>query len=183
MAKLILINGAIASGKTTLAKAYAELNPMTLVLDIDSIWFKISGWRDNWDKSSKLAKEVSYAMAGQYLQSGNDVVIPQIISKPGIIENLQQLTKDTSADYVEIYIDLSLEVALSRYIERNGDGMPDGYYPDPNATDKSRAEKQKDRYEKMIKLLESRDYTPIYFRPTANDVLGDAKRLDNILNN
>ena len=77
--KLIVINGPLGIGKSTLAKRYAEEHPLTLVLDIDDVWAMLSHWREEKEKSAPLSKKMAIEMARVNLEAGHDVVIPQIL--------------------------------------------------------------------------------------------------------
>lgn len=44
MARLVLINGAPASGKSTLAQMYVDEHPLTLALDIDVVRAMLGRW-------------------------------------------------------------------------------------------------------------------------------------------
>jgi chloramphenicol 3-O-phosphotransferase len=41
---LVLLNGAPSTGKSTLARLYAERHPLTLALDLDLLRAMLGGW-------------------------------------------------------------------------------------------------------------------------------------------
>ena len=181
MAKLILVNGPLGSGKSTLAKEYAQLNPMTLVLDIDELWFKISHWRDNWDASSKLAKELAADMVAKYLSSNNDVVVPQIIQNEHLYALLKEACDRSNGVLIEIFLDIPLDSALDGYLERmSKQEYPDGYKPDETKSIEEKVVKFKSTYENMIESLNNRDGV-IKFTPKLGNAADDAKKINQLV--
>jgi predicted kinase len=55
MPRLVLINGAPSSGKSTLAKRYVEDHPLTLALDIDVVRAMQGRWLDEPVEAGILA--------------------------------------------------------------------------------------------------------------------------------
>jgi len=151
MSKLIVLNGPLGSGKSTLARAYAEKHPMTLALDIDEVWFMISDWRNNWEQSAPLAKEMGVSMARIHLSAGYDVVIPQVILDDELRSRFKTLANETNAQLFEILIDLSKEEALQRYRKRlQQKQYPQGYKPDLSDTPEGKEKLFLERYDKMV---------------------------------
>lgn len=131
MAKLIVLNGPLGIGKTTLAKKYADNYPLTLSLDIDELRTWISHWRDYADASAYLSKNMAMEMARTSLQAGHDVVISQICRKPELLENLEEVSVASNSRFYEILLWDTKENATRRFIERGErSGKPGGFNPD-----------------------------------------------------
>ena len=47
MARLVLINGLPSTGKSTLARLYADRHPLTLALDLDVLRGMLGRWLDH----------------------------------------------------------------------------------------------------------------------------------------
>ena len=128
--KLIIINGPLGSGKTTLARAYADDHPLTLRLDIDNIWALISGRRDEPQATTALAKNMANAMAEIHLQAAHDVVVPQFYFDIEQYIEWEDLAKKCNAELYEVYLEISKKDSIDRYIKRGqAAGNPDGFRP------------------------------------------------------
>ena len=157
MTRLILLNGPLGSGKSTLAKNYAELKPMTLNLDIDKVWFMISGWRENWEESASLAKEMGLAIAKIHLEARHDVIVPQVILNANLLERFESLAKQTNSKFCHILINLDKDEALDRYRTRNQQkDKPDGYVPETKHTEEEIEAKFLERFERMNEVVKTR---------------------------
>jgi len=55
--KLLVLNGPLGIGKSTLAARYSHDHPLTLNLDIDTVWAMLSHWRE--EKAATLPKYYS----------------------------------------------------------------------------------------------------------------------------
>ena len=177
MPKLVILNGPLGSGKSTLAKEYAKLHPMTLVLDIDRIWFMMSAWRDNWETSLPLAKEMGLEMARIHLKAGYDVIAPIVILDEKLISDLMQMSEELGADFNEALIDIDQEEAIKRYFARKG--SPEGYEAGKESEEEKR-QKFIERYDRMNRLAGMRKNV-LKLKNTYGDIEGDCKKLDSLL--
>lgn len=102
MGRLILINGAPATGKSTLARRYADEHPLTLVLDIDRVRSMLGRWPEAPVEAGKLARALALEMARVHLTAGHDVLVPQLLGQLPYVEELDRLARETRTHFVEI---------------------------------------------------------------------------------
>lgn len=102
--KLVLLNGPPGSGKSTLARRYADAHPPTLALDVDRVRAMIGGWRTEPGQAGLLAREIALAAARTHLSAGHDVVVPQLLARPGFAERLEALAHQAGASFHEIVL-------------------------------------------------------------------------------
>jgi predicted kinase len=115
--RLIVLNGPPGCGKSTLARMYADDHPLALDLDIDRIRALIGRWPDQ-PSAGLLARRIALAAARVHLAAGHDVVIPQFLGRPGFLEQLEQLARETGTEFHEIVLMDTRENALRRFTER-----------------------------------------------------------------
>lgn len=119
MARLILLNGAPASGKSSLARRFAEDHPFCLVLDIDDVRGMLGRWADDPEQSGLAARALATAMARTHLATGRDVVVPQLLGRVEFIDELQSLAADGLADWYEAVLTASPDTLLERLAHRS----------------------------------------------------------------
>ncbi len=117
MAQLIVLNGLPGSGKSTLARRYVDEHPLALCLDIDVVRGLLGRWRDDPDAAGQLA----LAMARVALGEGGDVIVPQFVGRPGLLEHLEALAAEQAARFVEVALVEDLEQATARLARRGTD--------------------------------------------------------------
>ena len=155
--KLIILNGPLGIGKSTLAKRYGEDHPMTLVLDIDEVWSMLSNWREEKEVSAPLSKKMALEMARIALTAGHDVIVPQIIQTSELAESLEKLSKECGAHYYEILLIVDEEESIRRYIERGKrDGNPTGFRVGGIIDTSGREVKLAEMYDNMIEVSSER---------------------------
>ena len=116
--KLILLNGPPGSGKSTLARRYTADHPPALALDIDHLRAMIGGWRATPGAAGLLARDLAVAAARTHLTAGHDVVVPQLLARPGFAERLEALARECGASFHEVVLLPGREVARRRFAER-----------------------------------------------------------------
>lgn len=158
--KLIILNGALGVGKSTLSEKYAEAHPLTLKLDIDEIRRWISNFREEKDISGPLSKKIANEMARVHLQAGYDVVISQIFIHEEPLENLEKVARECGADFYEFLISISREDSIRRFIERGkAQGYVDGFSPTGLVTLGGKEKKLIQMYDDMMALISKRPNT------------------------
>lgn len=116
--KLILLNGPPGSGKSTLARRYADDHPPALALDVDHIRSMIGGRRASPGEAGLLARDIAVAAARTHLGAGHDVVVPQLVARPGFPERLAALANECGARFHEVVLLPGREVARRRFAAR-----------------------------------------------------------------
>jgi predicted kinase len=116
--KLILLNGFAGAGKTTIARKYIENHPLALVIEGDEIIVNIGQWLENEEEARKLVFELVKAMVRTYLQSGNDVVLPYLVTNARHADEFETLAAECSADFYEILLHSDRPEAIARLLKR-----------------------------------------------------------------
>ncbi|KDN18272.1 AAA family ATPase [Amycolatopsis rifamycinica] len=116
--KLILLNGPPGSGKSTLARRYAEDHPPALALDVDRIRAMLGGWRTSPGEAGLLARDIAAAAARTHLAAGHDVVVPQLVARPGFAERLEAVASECGASFHEVVLLPGREVVRRRFAAR-----------------------------------------------------------------
>ena len=114
---LLLINGPPAIGKSTLARCWADDHPLSLVVDIDELRVRMGRW-DSHPESKRLARSLGVALVRSHLQSGHDVVVPQLLGLTDFIEVLEGVAVDEGAEFVEVFLRAPIEVVRARLARR-----------------------------------------------------------------
>src|SRR5262249_8345241 len=118
MARLILLNGPPACGKSTLACRYADDHPLALNLDIDQVRSLIGGWRDDPHNAGLAARAIALSAARTHLTAGHEVIVPQLLARLTFVEQLEHLAGEVGASFHEIVLRDSKENMLRRFAAR-----------------------------------------------------------------
>lgn len=121
MSRLILINGAPGSGKSTVAHAIAQDRSMTLALEIDTIKHSLGRWDEDPQASGLHARRLGVVLAGEHLGAGFDVVIGQYLARTAFIEQLEKLADQQAAEFHELVLELDTAALARRLAGRAGD--------------------------------------------------------------
>ncbi len=115
---LIVLNGPPAAGKSTLARKYCADHPLALALDIDGIRHVLGRWRDHPAEAGLAARAIAVAAARVHLTAGYDVVVPQLLAKPGFLSDLAAAAAGSGAQFVEVMVGVERDQSLQRYSDR-----------------------------------------------------------------
>jgi predicted kinase len=115
------MNGPPGIGKSTLSALYAERNPGTLNLDVDTLHHLIGGWQDEETDTWPLVWSLVRAMAATHLDSGRDVVLPQYFAKVDEIAEFEKLAREHGAAFREVVLVDDREAAIERFLTRARD--------------------------------------------------------------
>lgn len=158
MPDLVLINGAPASGKSTLARLLGLDRDLTLVLDIDTIRGLLTRWEDDPTTAGQAARQLALSMCRTHLSAGNDVVVPQFLQREEFILELASVASDTGARFLELCLVNSPESASAMFAARASSDEPNHraaqlLQESPGADPVSRL------YETLIDLVSARPQT------------------------
>ncbi|RPF21834.1 AAA family ATPase [Myceligenerans xiligouense] len=118
MPRLILLNGAPGTGKSTLAELLAQDQVLTLALDVDGIKHSLGGWSEDAQASGLRARRLALAMAREQLRSGHDVVVGQYLARTDFIDSLEALAEECGATFVECLLELDAPTLARRLADR-----------------------------------------------------------------
>jgi predicted kinase len=115
---LVLLNGAPGVGKSTLARRWVSDHPPAFCLDVDGVRRLIGGWREHEAQSGAMARAMALAMARVHLGDGHDVVVPQLLVRPELADDLEALALETGASFTEVLLTDSRAALLQRFAAR-----------------------------------------------------------------
>jgi predicted kinase len=84
----ILLNGAMGSGKSTIAELLADKLEKTAVLEIEDIRRLVTGSEDNL-----LAWKIIYRMCNEYFKNGVSVLLKQTVASQDLVSKFLRLAK------------------------------------------------------------------------------------------
>jgi predicted kinase len=121
--KLILLNGPVGVGKSTIAERYIKDHPLALALNGDEIMVMIGGWLEREAEARKLLFELSKSMIATHLASGHSVIAPYIVTDPNHAAAFEQIATENKARFYEIALMApTKEEAIARAHERGSWG-------------------------------------------------------------
>ena len=118
---LIHLNGPPGIGKSTLAALWAARHPRTLDLDLDQLHPLVGGWEDPEQDTHSLVRPLGKAVAATHLAGGNDVVLPQNITRLSEVEAFEAIAHAQGADFAEVVLLDDRAAALARFDARTDD--------------------------------------------------------------
>jgi predicted kinase len=118
MADLLFLTGAPGSGKSTLARRLVDDRPLSLLLDIDTLRGQLGAWRADPGAAGLAARLIAREMARVHLGAGHDVVVPQFVARPELIDQLREVALSAGARFVLAVLVSSPEEAAARFAAR-----------------------------------------------------------------
>jgi len=103
-AKLILLNGFNASGKTTIAQKYISDHSLAFSLEADALVDNIGDWTNHREEVQELSFALTAVLIRTYLPSGHDVVLPYIVTILEEVETFEAIANECGADFYEIVL-------------------------------------------------------------------------------
>jgi predicted kinase len=114
-ARLIHLNGPPGIGKSTLAAVWADRNPGTLNLDVDTLHRLVGGWQDEEIDTWPVVWFLARAMAATHL---DDVILPQYQATADEIAGIATLAREHGAAFREVVLLDDREAAIGRFHDR-----------------------------------------------------------------
>ncbi|CAN5518149.1 hypothetical protein BH24ACT11_BH24ACT11_02050 [soil metagenome] len=103
MPTLVHLNGPSGAGKSQpLPNGYVDEHPGVLNLATDLVVALIGGWRDDLWGTLAPPRRIAIAMAEAHLSSGNDVVMPQLVTSLDEAQSFEDAAARVDADCLEI---------------------------------------------------------------------------------
>jgi predicted kinase len=117
IARLILVNGPPASGKSTLARRYVDDHDGAALVEVDVLRMTLPNWEK--DEATRLAAaELARVVIAEHLGAGRDVVMAQYFGRLGYIVLLDDVAREHGATFVEVILSTGAAVAIDRFRAR-----------------------------------------------------------------
>jgi predicted kinase len=137
IARLILVNGPPASGKSTLARRFVDDHDRSALVEFDAMRMSLPNWEG--DEATRLvARELAGAATAEHLTAGRDVVMPQYFGRLGFIVVLEGIAREHEANFVEVILSIDPSLAIDRFRARRramaerGERHPEREIADPD---------------------------------------------------
>ena len=117
----MLLNGPPGVGKSTVSAGLIERRALALNVDIDELRMRLGGWRDH-PEAKAVARSLGFGLAKNHLDAGHDVVMPQLLCRFEVIDQLSFLATSSGAAFVEVVLVAPVEEILRRLTA--GDDSP-----------------------------------------------------------
>ncbi len=118
MPRLILINGAPGTGKSTIAHRLAQDRPLDLALDLDVLKHSLGQWDADMTAAGYHARLLALAVIARQLDSGHDVYVGQFLAKTEFIDQLQGAAQRHNATFVEVILTADAVTLQRRLAQR-----------------------------------------------------------------
>lgn len=130
-----MLNGPPASGKSTLARRYAEDHPLALVVDVDVVRSWLGRWTEHPPAAGRAARALTTAMVRTHLASGHDVVVAQLYGRTDHLDELAAVAREAGADHHEVVLTASPDDTVTRYRSRTTGSTIDVHGPSASDAD------------------------------------------------
>ena len=166
MARLIVLNGPPAVGKSTLAQRYLDDHPLTLNLDLDRLRRFVGGWRAEPLTAFELIRDIGLAATATHLRAGHDVVVPQYLGRVEYLQRLTALAGEVGADYREFVLLESKDRILARFAARTADAADQTHLDAQQLLDAAGGTPQLEAmYDRMLLLMTERPQAQLLAAP------------------
>ncbi len=114
---MILIEGPMGSGKTTIGRLLHKELPRTAILSTDAIKFFISDF-ERGERDNAIATAVLIAMCKEYVKHGINILLPQGFWKKEYMEPYIAFAKENNMEVFIYQLEASRETLLERIANR-----------------------------------------------------------------
>lgn len=121
VARLILVNGPPASGKSTIAARFVSGHRLALNLDVDVVRGMLGAWIEMPSDAGVAARRLAIAMTAAHLAGGHDVVVPQFLARVDFILELEAVARAAGAQFVETALIVSRADTLRAFVARSAE--------------------------------------------------------------
>ena len=118
MPRLILINGAPGTGKSTIAHRLAQDRRLALALDLDVLKHSLGQWDADMTAAGYHARLLALAVIATQLDSGHDVHVGQFLAKTEFIDQLESAAQRHGATFVEVILTADVATLQRRLAQR-----------------------------------------------------------------
>jgi broad-specificity NMP kinase len=123
--KLIIINGPVGVGKTTVSKKLLEKIPMAFFIQFDELRKQIGAYKSHRDESRVFAFELSFALVEECLKNTQTVIIDKMMyeriesgKSKSSIDQLYEIANKYHVDVVEILLWADKDTMVKRLESR-----------------------------------------------------------------
>ena len=123
------------SGKSRLAAEVVMLRARARVVDIDDLRVRFDDWQTQ-RATMAAARERACDLIAEHLAAGDDVIVPQFVSRPEFVARLRSIAATHRASWIEVVVDVETVIAVGRFRSRRamlrlrGEGHPESEIPD-----------------------------------------------------
>lgn len=117
IARLILVNGPPASGKSTVARRYVDAHVGVVLVEVDALRTTLPGWEE--DGATRLvARDLAAAAVVEHLDAGRDVVLAQYLGRLGYVVWLEEMARERGVTFLEVILAIDSGLAIERFRAR-----------------------------------------------------------------
>lgn len=120
IARLILVNGPPASGKSSLARRYVEEHDRVALVEVDTLRMTVPDWEHD-GATRRIAAELAGEAIVAHLGAGHDVVMAQYFGRLGNVVMAEDLARAQGVEFVEVILATSAALAIDRFRARRRD--------------------------------------------------------------
>ncbi len=117
MQKIIIIDGPMGSGKTTVGKLLHPNLPRTAILSTDAIKFFISDF-ERGDRDNAISAAVLIQMCREYIKQGISLLLPQAFWKKEYLDPYLKLAEENNLKVFIYQLEGSKELLIDRIHNR-----------------------------------------------------------------
>lgn len=116
--RLILLNGFVGAGKSTIAKKFINDNPLALLIEGDELIVNIGDWLANEPEARNMVYELTKAMVRTHLATGHDVVLPYLVTEQAHVQAFEKLATECTASFYNFLLHNDKETAIANLFRR-----------------------------------------------------------------